>query len=474
MKKYLLVFLVFGSMISQAQNVGSNPFVTAPYLQIGKETTVKSLQLLWHTADENGQWTVEIKNNAGWIQEGTPSATRIGVANIATHYVYRSLLSHLTPGELFTYRVSKDGKEVFTSSAQAPKSEDQPYRFVVFGDVGAGTKEAREIANAVYSAKPDFVVIPGDIVYDYGLIADYNTKFWPIYNANKIDSVGVPLMRSVPFIGAVGNHDADSRDLDKAPDALAYFYYWDQPLNGYASKEGGATLPVLKGSDAHKKAFFDGAGSRYPAMTNFSFNYGNAHWLVLDADNYVDWNDSLLTDWVKKDLANAQNATWRFVTYHHPGFNSSIEHFEQQQMRILSPIFEKGNVDIVFNGHVHNYQRSYPMFFKPFGKGTLMIGGKDNKTPRGRVVNGAWKLDKSFDGKSNTHPKGVIYLVTGAGGQDLYNPEQESDPDSWQKFTSKFISTVHTLTIADVNGKRVVISQKDAKGKVVDSFTITK
>ena len=474
MKKYLLALLLIGIYSVNAQNATGETFLTSPYLQIGTESTIKSLLLLWHTRDENAAWLVEVKGKAGWLTAGSPKATKIAVSNIPTHFVYRALLNDLAAGSTFTYRVLRNGKEVFTATAQSPKNAEQSYRFVVFGDVGAGTIEAKEIANAVYKSKPDFIVIPGDIVYDHGLIADYNTKFWPIYNADKVDSVGVPLMRSVPFVAAVGNHDADSRDLDKAPDALAYFYYWDQPLNGYASREGGATLPVLNGSEANKKAFFAGAGTRYPAMTNFSFNYGNAHWLVLDADNYVDWNDSLLTDWVKKDLANAQSATWRFVTYHHPGFNSSIEHYEQQQMRALAPVFEKGNVDIVFNGHVHNYQRSFPMYFKPVGKGTLLVGGKDNKTQRGRIVNGAWKLDKSFDGKENTHPRGVIYLVTGAGGQDLYNPEQEKDPDSWQKFTDKFISTVHTLTVAEVTGKKLVINQKDAKGRVVDSFTITK
>ena len=46
----------------------------------------------------------------------------------------------------------------------------------------------------------------------------------------------------------------------------------------------------------------------------------------------------------------------------------------------------------------------------------------------------------------------MIYLVTGAGGAGLYNAKQEDDPASWQPFTHKFISPVHSLTVADVNG----------------------
>ena len=176
-------------------------------------------------------------------------------------------------------------------------------------------------------------------------------------------------------------------------------------------------------------------------MANFSFDYGNAHWTIVDSNPYVDWTDESLKSWVAADLAAAQNATWRFVVFHHPGFNSSREHFEQQQMRLLAPIFEAGQVDIVFNGHVHNYQRTFPLKFVPDKKGTLLVGGRDNKNVRGRVVNGRWRLDKSFDGSSNTRPDGVIYLITGAGGQHLYNPEQTDDPDSWQKFTDKFFAT---------------------------------
>ena len=472
--RILSVLLLLSNVVCNAQTTIEKTFLTIPYLQIGSEPGSQSLAILWHATDATAVWTVEHKKKDTWVKTEAPVITHIATANTASHFVFRSVITGLIPGSIFSYRVLKNGKEVFTAKAHAPKEVNQPYRFVVFGDVGAGTKEAKEIANRVYKTDADFAVIPGDIVYDFGTITDYTTKFWPIYDAEIPSETGVPLMSSVPFIAAVGNHDADSRDLDKAPDALAYYYYWDQPLNGPAGKEGGAIVPVLKGSDDNKKHFFEGAGNRYPRMTNFSFNYGNAHWLVLDADTYVDWTDSTLVNWVKKDLADAQNAQWRFVTYHHPGFNSSIEHAEQQQMRLLAPIFEKGKVDIVFNGHVHNYQRTFPMQFAPSGKGTLMVGGRDGKTPRGRVVPGKWTLDKSFDGKNNTQPKGVIYLITGAGGQELYNPELEKDPDSWQKFTDKFISTVHTITIADVKNKTLVIKQVDANGKEVDSFTITK
>ena len=90
------------------------------------------------------------------------------------------------------------------------------------------------------------------------------------------------------------------------------------------------------------------------------------------------------------------------------------------------------------------------------------------------MVTGKWKLDKTFDGKTDTTPEGIVYVITGAGGQSLYNPEQHNDPDSWQKFTDKFVSNIHSLTIAEVDGNKLTIRQVTAAGKEVDSFTITK
>lgn len=90
------------------------------------------------------------------------------------------------------------------------------------------------------------------------------------------------------------------------------------------------------------------------------------------------------------------------------------------------------------------------------------------------MVNGKWALDKMFDGQKDTTPEGVIYIVTGAGGQTLYNPEQNNDPDSWQKFTARFVSNVHSLTIADVDGKTLTLTQVAADGKELDKIKITK
>ncbi len=318
-------------------------------------------------------------------------------------------------------------------------------------------------------------MIPGDIVYDRGRVSEYRTRFWPIYNADEPSpSSGAPLLRSTLFVAAPGNHDIASRDLGRQPDGLAYFYFWSQPLNGPIGQEGGpVTAPVI-GPEANKKAFLDAAGKAFPQMANFSFDYGDVHWTVLDANATVDWTNRELREWVERDLAAARGATWRFVSFHQPGFNSSKHHFDEQYMRILAPVFEAGKVDLVFSGHVHNYQRSFPLRFVPAEENGASPVGKDGQRPRTRHVGGKWMLDRTFNGQTDTTPEGVIYLITGAGGQHLYNPEQQDDPASWQEFTYKHVSKVFSLTVVDVDGPAVTVRQMTPEGEEVDHFAVTK
>jgi acid phosphatase type 7 len=480
MKKIILAtaLLTLAATLCAQEIRNEEIFVVKPYLQVGREPTAESLHLLWHAADAGAVWSVDHRmgSSGSWKNAAPPTISRMALSGVKIRNIYNAALTNLVPGSTFNYRILKDGKVVFASDAMAPKSAEQPYRFVAFGDIGAGTPEQKALANRAFSLKPDVVVVPGDLVYETGLVSEYDANFWPVYNADTPTDAGAPLMRAVPFVAVPGNHEIDNRNLDKFPDGLAYYFFWDQPLNGPLGIEGGPIVPALIAADATRKPFIAAAGDAYPRMANYSFNYGNAHWTVLDSNPYVDWTNKELNDWVANDLASAaaKNATWRFVTFHHPGFNSSNEHYEQQHMRLVSPILEAGKVDIVFNGHLHNYQRSFPLTFVPVKKGTLLVGGKEGKTIRGRVVNGRWTLDKAFDGKTNTTPKGIIYLVTGAGGKSLYNVEQHDDPDSWQKFTDKFVSNVHSLTVADISGRTLTIRQLAADGRELDSFSITK
>jgi hypothetical protein len=311
-------------------------------------------------------------------------------------------------------------------------------------------------------------LITGDIVYERGRASEYQKRFFPIYNADTASpETGAPLLRSTLTLAAPGNHDTAYRNLRTYPDGLAYFMYWSQPLNGPALAPGAKNSAILLGPDSGHSAFLAGSGSAYPRMANFSFDYGSAHWTVLDSNPYVDWSDAALRAWVEQDLKAAQNAKWRFVAYHHPPFNSAQRHREAQQMRVLSDLLEKYKVDIVWNGHVHNYQRSYPIRFTVQRGADAVI-----RDPDGRV-DGDIKIDKVFDGQTNTRPDGILYVITGGGGAGLHNTNTEDKQADWLPFTTKYVGA-HSFTVVDVEDRRLTIRQIGTDGKERDHFVVTK
>ena len=451
---YLL--LVWG-VSTAAQATEAGPFLVKPYLQLGDGVDANALTVLWQADSSAGEWKVE------WKSDSTKPVAKTVALGMKRHYVYRAVLTGLRPGEAFAYRLLLDGKKVFEAQAHARVSKDTPYKFAVFADCGADTSGQKQVAIETYKFKPDFVFIPGDIVYWSGLASEYHSKFFPIYNADEVDKKsGAPLMRSTVFTAAVGNHDVAGRDLTSRADGLAYFYYWSLPLNGSPN----FTRPGFKASSDQTQAFNEASGGAFPRMSNYSFDYGNSHWLILDSNPDIDWSQPELAQWVEGELGSpaAKNAKWRFVGFHHPGFNSSHAHSGDQQMRVLSKAFEDAQVDVVFSGHVHNYQRTFPLKFKL----------ESYDASKSHKAAGEWTLDQQFDGKSKTKPAGVIYVISGAGGAMLYDKGQGADRKSWQAFTAQFVSDVHSFTAVEVNGGKAFFQQIDEEGRVVDSFTVTK
>jgi predicted phosphodiesterase len=429
-------------------------FLVQPYLQLGdapKASAKERLDLLWHAENRDAAWSVEVRGAKGWEPQGAPTFRTFDVPPLPAHRIYRATLRGLPAGASVPYRVTLNGAVVFEAAAQTRKPG--VHRLIVFGDAAARTTDQAAIAKAVAAARPDAVFIAGDLVYGRGRAAEYRDHFFSYYNSDE-----VPLMRRVPFLGVLGNHDVPFKEW---PDSAAYFAYWSQPLNGPALKAGDASAaPVTAG--VHD-AMVAAAGSAFPRMASFSFDYGKVHWTVLDSNPYADWDSPKLRAWLEEDLKAARGADWRIVALHHPLFQSSRSHFDDQWMRPLSPLLEKYGVDLVLAGHVHNYQRTAPLRFKPTGIGL-----------RGRLVEGVFTVDEAFDGRTVTRAKGIVHIVTGAGGAELYDPWQTDAKASWQPWTRALISDQYSFTVLDVAGKTMKLRQLDAEGHELDAITLTK
>jgi hypothetical protein len=343
----------------------------------------------------------------------------------------------------------------------------------VFGDCGIGTAAQAKVAYQTALIKPQFVLIAGDNVYQRGRVSEYLKYYFPYFNGTETSpEKGAPLMRSVPFYVAVGNHDVAAADLITYPDGLAYFYYFDHPLNAPAFKQ----TVTARGTPEQLAAFKKASESRYPNMANYSFDHGNVHIVCIDANIYVQPFEQDFLNWLENDLKSSK-AKWKIVNYHQPGFNSSNAHYSQQWMRVLSPVFERSGVDLVLNGHVHNYQRSHPLRFAP----NLDAAGKPVIDSTGKV-DGKFTLDTRFDGKENKKPDGVIYIVTGAAGAGLYDTSFSNKPSrwvhlpesNWVPFTARFISHVHSFSTIETKTNRLTFKQLDADGNLLDEIKIKK
>ncbi len=453
-------------------------FLTSPYVQKGDASASRggtdSLAFLWHTkattASEGQIWTVETHklapgSDGRWVRTDASPTHRPfkGSGETPDQSVWRANVTNLLPGALFDYRISLNGKPVFAGRTRAPRAPGTPFRVVLWGDGGVNTNAQKKIAVQASLAQPDFVCLTGNPVFNAGRADEYERKFFPIYNSESSGpDNGAPLMRSTLFFAAVGERDTRGLDLSANPDGLAYFAYFGQPLNG---PETTGNTPELSGGAQAEKIFKtdSAAAQTFPRMANYSFDYGSSHWTVLDSNAYADWSGEALRSWLTRDLASAQKASWRFVVFNHPPFASVKEGTAAaQQMRVISDLLERYKVSVVWSGNVHNYQRTFPLTFKP-----------DAEAKKGATIPGTWTLDKLYNGDKQTRPKGVIYVTDGAGGASMVGKDLEAAPSSWEPFTRKLVASTHSFTQMDVSPQTVTVRQISEDGKELDKWVIS-
>ena len=455
----------------------ANYFVVTPYLQLGKSEQSDSFSINWISVSPDTKdlsCSYQIEPGGDWKSSSKIQRTLLNGRPDLN--LFTAELSKLAEGKSVHYKVSLGSEILFESSFSSSPRANSPFKFDVLGDCGRGSHGEARIAAKLKEDNPPIALITGDIVYTIGTVGFYLKNFFPYFNSS--DAIGKErgsaIMQSTVFVGCAGNHDIasggymDARNLDVAPDSMSYFTLFDQPLNGPISKAGPNT-PQLYGSKQHIDRFLEAAGPKFPRMANFWFEYGDAHFLVLDGNEYMDWTDPSLRDWVEKNLKKAKT-TWKFVLFHQPGFNSDVGHREEQRMRHLADVFERTGVDVCFSGHSHSYQRSMPLHFSV----TKNPDKKEEREIRMGYVPGEFKLDRTYDGTVHTKPDGVIYIVTGAAGAPLTPDELELNHNLWLPFTSKFACRKHSFSSCKIEGKRLSIKQIADDGVVLDQFALTK
>jgi hypothetical protein len=225
------------------------------------------------------------------------------------------VIDGLEPGRRYRYQVEVEGGRVDGEFATAPEA-GAPFSFVVFGDSRSNPGSHRNVVERVMREVPDFILGTGDMVNEGHNEADWQTFF----------EVERELLRENVLYPSLGNHDRQGR---------------------------GRT------ADNFRKYFALPENSPNPERY-YAFTYGSARFLVLDSNAY----SFALTDqtaWIEEQLQAArldQDIEHLFVTMHHPPFSTSLHGGHQDLRDAWTPLFERYQVDAVFSGHDHTYERS--------------------------------------------------------------------------------------------------------------------
>jgi hypothetical protein len=170
-----------------------------------------------------------------------------------------------------------------------------------------------------------------------------------------------------------------------------------------------------------------------PPERNYWFDYGTARVVVLDSNAEEAALRDAVAPWLREALSDPK-PRWRFVALHHPPYTVGQHAPDQRVQRALTPVFDDAGVDIVFAGHDHTYQRTQPVH-----------GGA--LAPDGR---------------------GVVYVVSGAGGAQLYSLAPQ---ETWPDYLVTANNTIHSYTRVAVDGRRLTLEQVDVDGRVLDQWT---
>ena len=267
----------------------------------------------------------------------------------------------LLPGTDYCYEVvSRSGEDELVTPRYAFRTipdEDEAISFLLTCECCGPTEPvptpaAAPLNELMRCEHADFIQSVGDCVADGRVEAYWNWHmFWPQRE----------LLHSLPYFPCVGNHEVQS-------------------------------CHTGDGSSADRYRLFD----RYFAYPHFySYDYGCAHFCVLDApamfkaigrddamkDRYVpepidDLAGSEQLRFLEEDLT-ASKARWKFVVLHYPPYTTSV--YDHRELReVLCPILEKHQVDIMFNSHAIQYERSHPIRngkIAPDGVRYIVCGG---------------------------------------------------------------------------------------------------
>lgn len=353
----------------------------SPFLQYA---TTDSIRIVFETS----------RPVTGEVRFGATSEFTDSVAIEKPLMLGEVLLDGLDAGSPYFYQLllrddqgQELGSDVLSFQTAAPRGT--PVAFAILSDTQDNPEVSRVLADHIWEQRPGFLVHPGDLTGTGSLKGDWTDEFFPGMGG---------LLSRVTMYPVLGNHEQDARH---------YYRYFSLPAPEYF----------------------------------YGFSQGDVDFFMIDTNRSVS-PDSEQYRWLAKALEQS-DAPWKIVVHHHPPYSSDENDYGDTwtgigargdvRVRPLTALYDRFDVDLVLNGHIHSYERTWPI-----------EGGR--AVPEG----------------------GVVYTITGGGGGGLETPGP-TRPD--------FNNTVrrgHHYCMVRVNGGTLEFFAYDLQNRLFDHMTLEK
>ncbi len=143
------------------------------------------------------------------------------------------------------------------------------------------------------------------------------------------------IMEHIPYMMCCGNHDN-----------RGFKQYFPEEVGRYYAEPAEFFNTQLEYS-------YPKNGPEGWQTENYSFDYGNVHFVVFGVNE-----PELVNDWAVKDIESSDK-TWKLGAYHFPIYYSGPNLANDDAYPMMRECMEK--LDVLFSGHEHNFSRSFPI-----------------------------------------------------------------------------------------------------------------
>jgi acid phosphatase type 7 len=327
--------------------------------------------------------------------------TKAGVAGLSyqSPVICHALVGGLTSGTSYTYSLTVSCNNpvsgsktysvspaygsmpfAFNTPPAAGSQTAYPVRWGVIADVGQTYNSSltaqylKTYAASLGIGAPsgrtglDVVLNVGDFTYsdNYGPTSNAAPSYWINApggtNQQRWDSwmsMWQPVLGASTWVSAAGNHEIENGGIDgmrltpnDMPSSYGVNASDNYPFQSYSTRVPHGALPPAQWGDIY--------GNQY-----YSQNLGPVHVVVLN--NYIPFHTaSPQYAFFVADMAAMDRSVtpWLVVAFHASAYHTYVAHYKEMDcfLSIYEPLFMQYRVDFIFQGHVHAYERTHPVF----------------------------------------------------------------------------------------------------------------